>query len=270
MRKTVHSALVILLAFLLGGCSEYTKLLKSTDYEARYAYAKQLYEKKQYSKALPLFESSVQMFKGTAKAEESLYLVAQCTFQTKDYQSASNYFLTYCKTFPKGEYTELSRFYGAFALYKDSPDARLDQSGTKKAIVELNNFLEYYPKSERADEALKYLYELQEKLCYKELQTVKLYYKLGNYMGNNYQSSIITAQNVLKDYSWTQYREEFMYYIIAAKYEMALKSVSDKLLLRYREVVDEYFNYMSEFPEGKNVKAVTRYYNYAKSQIKEL
>ena len=270
MKRTVNSILIFLFALLSGACSEYTKIQKSKDFDAKYAYAKQLFEKKKYSKALPLFEGSVKIFKGMAKGEESLYLLAQCAFETKDYTSASQYFLTYCNTYPKGEYVELARFYGAYALYKESPDPRFDQSDAKKAIVELNNFLEYYPKSEKADEALKYLYELQEKLHYKELLAVKLYYNLGNYMGNNYLASIITAQNVLKDYSYTQYREEFMYYIIASKYEMALRSVSDKLQLRYRDVVDEYYNYMSEFPEGKYVKQVQKFYEYANKRIEKI
>ena len=260
---------VFLCAFLLMSCSEYAKMLKSNDMEARYNYAKQLYEKKKYSKALPFFESAVQMYKGSSRAEEVLYLLAQCNYETKDYYSASQYFLTYCNTFPKGEYAELSRYYAAYSLYLSSPDARLDQSDTRKAVLELNNFMEYYPQSEKKDEALKYLYELQEKLSYKELLAVKLYYNLGNYLGNNFLSCIITAQNALRDYPYAEKREEFMYYIAASRYEMALISVPDKLQLRYREIVDEYFNYINEYPEGKYVKQVNRYYNYAKSQIKE-
>ena len=267
--KVRNIIFVFLCAFLFGSCSEYTKMMKSNDLEARYLYGKQLYEKKKYSKALPFFESSVQMYKGSSRAEEALYLLAQCCFETKDYFSASQYFLTYCSTFPKGEYTEYSRYYAAYSLYLSSPDARLDQSDTRKAVLELNNFIEFYPQSEKKNEALKYLYELQEKLSYKELLAVKLYYNLGNYMGNNYLSSIITAQNALRDYPYTESREEFMYYIVASRYQMVLMSVHDKLQLRYRDVIDEYFSYINEYPEGKYVKQVKRYYEYAQSHIKE-
>ncbi|MDD6211376.1 MAG: outer membrane protein assembly factor BamD [Bacteroidales bacterium] len=265
-----HIVPLIIFSLLLGACSEYTKIVKSNDYEAKYAYAKRCFEKKQYSKALPLFEDVVGMFKGTSRAEESLYLLAQCSFENKDYVAASQYFMTYCNTFPKGEYAELSRFYAAYALYLDSPDARLDQSDTKKAIAQLQTFLEFYPKSEKIGEAQKYLHELEDKLCYKELLAVKLYYNLGNYLGNNYLSSVITAQNVLKEYPYTKYREELMYYIVASKYQMALLSVKDKLQLRYRDVIDEYFNYISEYPDGKYAKLLTKYYEKAKSEIKEL
>ena len=268
--KVKNIVFVFLCAFLFGACSEYTKMLKSTDLEARYSYAKQLYEKKKYSKALPFFETSVQMYRGSSRAEEALYLLAQCNFETKDYHSASQYFLTYCGTFPKGEFAEFSRYYAAYSLYLNSPDVRLDQADTRKAILELSNFMEYYPQSEKKNEALKYLYELQEKLSYKELLAVKLYYNLGNYMGNNYLACIVTAQNALRDFPYAESREEFMYYIVASRYEMALMSVADKLQLRYRDVVDEYFSYINEYPEGKYVKQVKRYYDYVQSQIKEV
>ena len=79
--------------------------------------------------------------------------------------------------------TELSRFYSGYGLYLDSPDPRLDQSQTYKAIEQLQLYLEYYPQSERAEEAQNIMFELQEKLAYKELMATRLYFNLGTYMG---------------------------------------------------------------------------------------
>ena len=86
-------------------------------------------------------------------------------------------------------------------------------------------------------------------------------------MGNNYLSCVITAQNALKNYPYSKYREEFMFYTIRAKYELAVVSVEEKLQGRYREVVDEYYNYMNEYPEGKYVKQVQKFYDYASKRI---
>ena len=214
-----------------------------------------------------LLDELVTIFKGTAYAEESLYLLAQSYYGQKDYQTASQYFETYYTTYPKGEFTELSRFYSGYGLYLDSPDPRLDQSQTYKAIEQLQLYLEYYPQSERAEEAQNIMFELQEKLAYKELMATRLYFNLGTYMGNNFQSCVITAQNALKNYPYSKYREEFMFLIIRAKYELALVSVEEKLQGRYRDVVDEYYNYMNEYPEGNYVKQVTKFYDYASKRI---
>ena len=159
------------------------------------------------------------------------------------------------------------RNYPVYGLYLDSPDPRLDQSQTYKAIEQLQLYLEYYPQSERAEEAQNIMFELQEKLAYKELMATRLYFNLGTYMGNNFQSCVITAQNALKNYPYSKYREEFMFLIIRAKYELALVSVEEKLQGRYRDVVDEYYNYMNEYPEGNYVKQVTKFYDYASKRI---
>ena len=111
------------------------------------------------------------------------------------------------------------------------------------------------------------MFELQEKLALKELMATKLYFNLGTYMGNNYLSAVITAQNALKNYPYSKYREEFMYLIAKAKYELALVSVDEKLQGRYRDVVDEYYNYTNEYPEGKYLKDIQKYYDYASKRI---
>ena len=263
MKKVVF----LLMMMTVSSCGEYNKILKSTDYELKYSYAKKYFNAKQYSKSATLLDELVTIFKGTAYAEESLYLLAQSYYGQKDYQTASQYFETYYTTYPKGEFTELSRFYSGYGLYLDSPDPRLDQSQTYKAIEQLQLYLEYYPQSERAEEAQNIMFELQEKLAYKELMATRLYFNLGTYMGNNFQSCVITAQNALKNYPYSKYREEFMFLIIRAKYELALVSVEEKLQGRYRDVVDEYYNYMNEYPEGNYVKQVTKFYDYASKRI---
>ncbi|MCE5227446.1 MAG: outer membrane protein assembly factor BamD [Porphyromonadaceae bacterium] len=266
MKKVVF---IMMIAVLFSSCGEYNKILKSTDYELKYSYAKKYFNKKEFSKSATLLDELVTIFKGTANAEESLYLLAQSYYGQKDYLTASQYFNTYYTTYPKGEYTELARYYSGYGLYLDSPDPRLDQTQTYKAISELQLYLEYYPQSERAKEAQNIMFELQEKLAYKELMATRLYYNLGTYMGNNYLSSVITAQSALKNYPYSKYREEFMYYVIQSKYDLALVSVEEKLQGRYRDVVDEYYNYMNEYPEGKYVKQVKKFYDYASKRIND-
>ena len=152
MKKVVF--LLMMITVLLSSCGEYNKILKSTDYELKYSYAKKYFNAKQYSKSATLLDELVPIFKGTANAEESLYLLAQSYYGQKDYQTASQYFNTYYTTYPKGEFTELARYYSGYGLYLDSPDPRLDQAQTYEAINQLQLYLEYYPQSERAEEAL--------------------------------------------------------------------------------------------------------------------
>ena len=252
---------------LFSACGEYNKILKSTDYELKYSYAKKYFNNKQFTKAATLLEEVLPILRSTTFAEESLYLLAQSYYNQKDYQTAAAYFETYYRTYPKGEFVELARFYSGYGLSLDSPDPRLDQTPTYEALTQLQLYMEYFPQSERAKQAQDIMFELQEKLAYKELLSAQLYYNLSTFQGNNYLSCIITVDNALRDYPYSKYREEFIFLKIRAKYELALVSIEDRLQGRYREVVDEYYNYTNEFPDGKYARQVQRFFDQSSRQI---
>jgi len=267
VKKIILFTGFILLVF--NSCGEYNFLLKINDPEYKYSYAKKYYNQKKYVRSATLLEDIIHYFRGRPEAEESLYILAMSLYGQKDYSNASEYFKSYYNTYPKGEFTELARFYGAYGLYLDSPDPRLDQNQTYESISQFLMYLEYYPQSERAKQAQEILFELQEKLAYKEYLAAKLYYNLGTYLGNNYTSCIITAENALKSYPDTKYREELVYLVICSKFELAVVSIDERLQGRYRDVVDEYYNYMNEFPEGKYVKQITKYFDFATNKIEK-
>ena len=226
MKKNI--IITLLAAATLTSCGEYNKLLKSTDYEYKYEAAKNYFAKGQYNRSATLLNELITILKGTDKAEESLYMLGMSYYNQKDYQTAAQTFITYFNTYPRGTFTELARFHAGKALFLDTPEPRLDQSSTYQAIQQLQMFMEYFPNSVKKQEAQDMIFALQDKLVLKELYSAKLYYNLGNYMGNNYESCVITAQNALKDYPYTDYREELSILILRARYEMAIYSVEDK------------------------------------------
>ena len=88
MKKVVF--LLMMITVLLSSCGEYNKILKSTDYELKYSYAKKYFNAKQYSKSATLLDELVPIFKGTANAEESLYLLAQSYYGKKTIRPLRN------------------------------------------------------------------------------------------------------------------------------------------------------------------------------------
>ena len=279
MKKYI--AIALLSGAFLASCGEYNKVLKSTDYTNKYEAAKSYFGQGQYLKATTLLEELIPILKGTSDAEESLYMLAMAYYNQGDYISASHYFSNYYNTYPKGTFTELARYHSGKALYLDTPEARLDQSSTYKAIQELQMFMEYFPQSERTSEAQVMIFALQDKLVLKEYLSAKMYFDLGTYTGNasmnadgqingnNFLACITTAQNILKDYPYTSMREDVSILLLRAKYKLGVESVEEKIEERMRETIDEYYAFKNEFPESKYMKEVEKIYKEASKYVKE-
>ena len=276
MKKYIIIALVS--GSVLTSCGEYNKVLKSTDYEYKYEAAKSYFGKGQNTNAAAILEELITILKGTDKAEESLYMLGMTYYNQGDFITASHYFSTYYNTYPRGTYTEQARFYSGKALFLDTPEPRLDQSSTYKAIQELQMFMEYFPASNRHQEAQQMIFDLQDKLVMKDYMAARLYYDLGSYTGNssysttgnNYLACIVTAQNALKDYPYTKLREDISILLLRAKYDMAKESVEEKKEERMRDAIDEYYAFKNEFPESKYIKEVENIYKDAKKYVKEI
>ncbi|MGM9802814.1 MAG: outer membrane protein assembly factor BamD [Muribaculaceae bacterium] len=269
MKKYVTISLLLVVAGMaLSSCGEYNRVLKSSDYNYKYTYAKEAFEKGKYSQAYTILEDIVTVFKGTDKAEESLYLLAMSYYENKDYMTASSYFKTYYQHYPKGQFTELARFYCGYGYYLDSPETQLDQTGTVKAIQELQNFLDYFPKSDKVSIAQNAIFELQDKLVLKELENATLYYNLGTYMGNNYQSAVIVAKNALKDYPYSKYKEPLEMLVLKSRYQEALQSTDERKEERFRDVIDEYYSFINDFPESDNRHEADNIFKIASKHVK--
>ena len=247
-------------ALLMTGCAgEFNKVYKYNDMNYRYEYAKQCFAQGKFTNAETLLMDLITLKKGSDEAQESLYMLAMAEYMSRDYESASETFKKYFKTYPKGVYAEQAAFYIGQSLYQSAPEPRLDQSPTNGAITAYQEFLDLFPDSPLRQEATDRMYELYDKLTMKELLSAQLYYNLGGYFGNinsnsesNYSSCIVVAQNALKTFPYTNLREDFSVLIMKSKFELAENSTDEKKLERYRDAEDECYGFINEYPESKN------------------
>lgn len=271
----VRLLFLLLCSLLLVSCSEYTSVLKSTDYEFKYEAAKAFYAEGEYRHAAELFSLLLAPLKGTSYGEESLYMLAESNLKAKDYESAAMFFKKYYQAYPKGQYMEMARYNSGYSLYKQTSDIRLDQTSTMEAITEFQTFLDYCPDTYLRNQAQEIIYALQDKLVQKEYQSAKLYYDLGTYTinsiygGNNYEACVVTAQNALKDYPYASasLREDLSILILRAKYYLAKHSVEEKRVERFRDAVDEYYAFQNDFPESQYMKDADFIFHYAERVI---
>jgi len=258
---------IALFILLLSGCSEYQKVLKTKDYELWYETAMKLYEQKEYTKASTLLNELTNIYRGTEKSEIIIYTYANCLFKNGDYMMAGHYFREFVKTFPSSKLLEECQFNSAYCYYKLSPGPRLDQTDTENAISEFQLFINMFPNSPKVEEATKYMDEMRNKLVYKAYLNAKLYFDLGTYMGNNYRAAVITAQNTLKKFPDTKYREDLSFLILESKFIQAINSIEEKKEQRLRDTIDEYYSFINEFPESKYLKKAQRILEQSESML---
>jgi outer membrane protein assembly factor BamD len=273
MKKKI--AYIFFAVVCLSSCSSVEKAFRSADNDYRYEAAKQMYVEGKYSWASDLLGELIPFFKGSERGEESLFLLAMSNYEMGDYETASTYFKKYYTTYVKGKYNELARFYSGKSLYYDTVDPRLDQSSTITAINEFQNFLDYYPYTAYKTQTQTMIDELQDRLVEKEYLAAKLYYDLGDYIGNstyggsNFQACVVTAQNALREYPYSKRREDLSLLVVRAKYSLAKNSAEEKQEERYREVVDEAYGLLNEFPESRQVSDVNKMLESANKSLKK-
>ncbi len=269
MQKYIYILFILVASLGMSSCGEYQKVLKSSDINYKFDYAKRAFEQKRYAQTTTILKDILPMFKGSDKAEESLYLLALAHYENKEYADASAYFQTYYNRYPKGKYTELARYFAGYGYYLDSPEPQLDQSGTIKAIEELQAFLDYFPRSDKVSIAQSAIFELQDKLTLKELQNAQLYYNLGTFRGNNFQSAIITARNAIKEYPYSKYKEELEMLILKARFQEADLSVDERKADRFRDVIDEYYSFINNYPDSPNREEADNILKIAQKYVKD-
>ena len=72
-------------------------------------------------------------------------------------------------------------------------------------------------------------------------------------------------KETLKNNPESRYREEVLYYIVAANYQYASNSVPEMQRERFLNVIDEYYNFISEFPDSEYRKEVDNMFRKAQN-----
>jgi outer membrane protein assembly factor BamD len=248
---------------IISSCSDYNKLLKSTDYNKKYDAAIAFYDQKEYVKSLGLLQELVSVYRGTSKGEKIMYYYAYATYATGDYLLAGYHFNNFVKTFPASDKTEECSYMYAYCYFLESPRYSLDQTDTKNAMKELQSFINKYPESSRKEECNNLIETLRHKLEQKYYEISKQYYFL-----DDYSAAVTSFENVLKDFPDTKYREELMYLIVKTNYTYATKSIPKKKFERFKSTVDSYNKFASYFPQdSKYAREAEGYYSSAKKQL---
>jgi len=265
MTRAPKYIFIILVFSLLSSCNSYEKMLKGTDYSAKYDAAVKYYNEERYTRARQLFENLYLYNRSNEHAEEIAWYYAQCLLKADYYYTAAYQFKTFTKRYPYSEHAEEAAFLSAYCKYMDSPSHTLDQSTTKEAIVELEQFTERYPNSTHIPEANSYLDELRNKLMQKDYEIA-----MGYYNTESYRAAVISLNNFLNIYPDSPHREKAMYYIIKAGYEYAINSREDKMKERLQQVINNFDKFYATFTNSKYMTECQDIYTKCKAELAKI
>jgi outer membrane protein assembly factor BamD len=253
MRKAFGWMIVMSALFVLApACkSEFEKVRVSGNPELILRKAFDYYDAKNYQRAQTLFELVINNVRGSKDAEKAYYQYAYCHYHLKEYVLGAYYFKNFAGSFPNSEWREEAAYMSAYCNYLQSPTYRLDQGSTQAAIEEFQVFINLFPSSPRVETCNQRIDELRRKLEEKLFAEGELYYNL-----RQYQSAVLSFDNLLRDYPETPDAERVRYLIAKADFLLSKNSVVEKQEERYTETIKRCTEFLARYPAGKYSKEV--------------
>ena len=256
MRYLNLSVLLALCLLATQSCkSQYEVLLASGDVDAKYEAAMNYYNLKKYQKAAQLFESMAVLTNGTERDDTVQYYWGLSNYRYRDYYTAESNFARFIENFPRSPFASDAAFYRLDCLYRATNRWELDQMPTRTCMAAIMEFIRERPDDEHVTTCREMLADLMERLDRKDFEAGKLYYRM-----EDYPAARIKLQNVLKTNAENVYREDVLYYTAMSSYHYARLSVVNKQKDRYLTFVDDYLNFVGEYPESKHRSEMDRLY----------
>jgi len=246
MRHTKFVAALAVCFLAVFACkSEYEMLLEGNDVDAKYAAAFAYFNQGKYQRSAQLFESLSPLTNGTERADTVLYYWGLSNYRFRDYYTAETNFMTFLATYPLSPFAADAGFFRIDCLFRQTLRYELDQKPTRNAISAINQYLVENPESPYRPLCENMLTDLNGRLDRKAYENARLYYKM-----EDYQAASVALKNVLKDNAENIYREDILYHLAMSSYKYADMSVQAKQKERYMLFVDDYLNFVGEYPES--------------------
>ena len=257
--------LIPVLAFaacIATGCkSEYELLLEGNDTDAKYKAAFGYFNEEKYNKAAALFESLSLLTSGTDRADTVQYYWGLSNYKWRDFYTAQTNFEHFIENYPRSPFAEQAKFYRIDCLFRSTLRYELDQVPTYNALTAISEYLIDNPDGEHSAVCRDMMQTLNNRLDQKAYENARLYYKM-----EDYRAARVALKNVLKDDAENIYREDILYYSAMASYKYASLSIPAKRHERFLVFMDDYLNFVGEYPESKYRKELDSLYKKVKEK----
>ena len=186
--------------FFMVGCGWSNPFDDNIPYKTRFEDGLEFFEEEKYPKAAQQFNIIVERASHTDLGDDALFFLAESYFLDEDYAFAIIEYEKLVSRMGFSPYIEKTRWRICETLMALSPNYYHDQESSKKAITEIQQFLDDYPSSDYSFGADNLIKDLRLRLAEKSMETGELYFKL-----KAYDSAIVSYKIVINEYYDTQY-----------------------------------------------------------------
>lgn len=197
MKRQLNIILIITLLFT--ACSS-SKPQEDVDLQVQFDKAKISLEKKRYLRAQEEFNTIAIKGLHTDLGDDAQFYLAESYFLNKEYVLAIAEYDRLIRRMGFSEFVQKARWRICQCYVEQSPKFYHEQHSTDNALSKLQEFLDDYPNSEFAEEAMETIGELRNKLAKKLYETGRLYIKM-----EEYESAIIAYEDLLSKYYDTDF-----------------------------------------------------------------
>ena len=212
--------ILICISIIISSCGISNPFDDNIPYNTRFDDGLAFFEEEKYVKASQQFNIIVDRASHTDLGDDALFFLAESYFLNKDYDLALVEFEKLVSRMGFSPYIEKSRWRICETLMLLSPNFYHDQESSKKAIAQIQEFLDDFPNSEYSKDADKLINELRTRLAEKNMETGKLYVKL-----KAYDSAIVSYKIVVNEFYDTKFFNDANMEIIRC---LALQKKSDE------------------------------------------
>lgn len=258
--KLITSVLVASLA-LLACKTEYELLLEGNDYDAKYAAAFDYFNRGKFQRAAQLFESLSTSTSHSNREDTVLFYWGMSNYNQKDYYTAETNFEHMAQMYPMSSFAEQAEYLRIDCMFRGTLRYELDQKPTYAAITAISEYIIAHPTSPNVRVCNLMLEELQERLDRKAFENAKIYYTM-----EDYKAARVALRNVLKDNADNLYREDVLYYTAMSSYKYAQLSVQAKQKERFMVFIDDYYNFIGEYPDSHYRRELDALYKKVKEK----
>ncbi len=161
------------------------------------------FEKGRYAETKVLIDEIKINCDGNPLMDTALFYLAKANLYNKNYSAARIELENHTQDYPGSPFSEEIYYLMGVCNYNESPIWERDQTKTKSAIRDFENFLGLFPKSKFADSANVYIENGKNKIAKKAFMTADLYSRL-----KKYGAAVVYYQIVLNDHPGSSFEQD--------------------------------------------------------------